>query len=226
MTRSNTATPRTTPRASARRARSTEQKHRKRQQIMVAAKELLRDTRYESITMGAVAERADVAKGTLYLYFETKEVLFLGITHNLLQTWTDDIDTELTHTTLESLPDLLLASLKRQPQLPALLSILHTILEHNIPRSSALAFKLFLKNRVTCLGSSIDRHFGFLPGEGAHFLLRLHATLIGFQHMATPSSVVAGVLERPDMALFRVDLNRELKALLPALLKLCRNQPA
>jgi AcrR family transcriptional regulator len=48
----------------------------KRQQIMLAAEQLLRHRQVHQVTLDEVAQKARVGKGTLYLYFKDKEDLF------------------------------------------------------------------------------------------------------------------------------------------------------
>jgi len=47
--------------------------------ILDAAEEVFTDKGFDAATMEEVAERAGLAKGTLYLYFPSKEDLFLGL---------------------------------------------------------------------------------------------------------------------------------------------------
>ena len=51
----------------------------KRDRIIEAALRLFANESYQAVTMDRVAEAAGVAKGTLYLYFQSKEDLYLGI---------------------------------------------------------------------------------------------------------------------------------------------------
>lgn len=51
----------------------------KRRRILAAALRLFARQPYQAVTMDRVAEQAGVAKGTLYLYFSSKEALYLGI---------------------------------------------------------------------------------------------------------------------------------------------------
>lgn len=51
----------------------------KRDRIIAAALRLFARQPYQEVTMDSVARLAAVAKGTLYLYFESKEALYLGI---------------------------------------------------------------------------------------------------------------------------------------------------
>lgn len=51
----------------------------KRERILAAALKLFAHEPYQAVTMDRVAEAAGVAKGTLYLYFPSKDALYLGI---------------------------------------------------------------------------------------------------------------------------------------------------
>jgi AcrR family transcriptional regulator len=51
----------------------------KRDRIVTAALRLFAHQPYQEVTMDSVAKQAGVAKGTLYLYFDSKEALYLGI---------------------------------------------------------------------------------------------------------------------------------------------------
>src|SRR5215831_9095498 len=51
----------------------------KRERIIEAGLKLFANESYQAVTMDRVAEAASVAKGTLYLYFQSKEDLYLGI---------------------------------------------------------------------------------------------------------------------------------------------------
>ncbi|HXW83050.1 MAG TPA: TetR/AcrR family transcriptional regulator [Candidatus Binataceae bacterium] len=57
----------------------------KRARIIDAALHLFAHEPYQAVTMDRVAEAADVAKGTLYLYFQSKEDLYLGILTDCLE---------------------------------------------------------------------------------------------------------------------------------------------
>ncbi|MDZ7771719.1 MAG: helix-turn-helix domain-containing protein [Balneolaceae bacterium] len=56
------------------------EKERRRRQILEAAKELISEKGIDSLTMSEIANRAELSKGTLYLYFENKTDLCLAIT--------------------------------------------------------------------------------------------------------------------------------------------------
>lgn len=61
------------------RALTPEQKSDRRDTLLVTAKILFMDAGYEGFSMGLLSKRAGVAKGTLYLYFGTKEEVLLSL---------------------------------------------------------------------------------------------------------------------------------------------------
>ena len=69
------------------RARSVEQKAQRRQGLLDAAEAYFLEVGYEAFSMAQLAKRAGVVKGTLYLYFKTREELFLTLYEQSLIRW-------------------------------------------------------------------------------------------------------------------------------------------
>ncbi len=61
------------------RARRAREKEERRQSILRAAREALQEEGFYRVTMDSIAERAEVSKGTVYLYFESKETLLASL---------------------------------------------------------------------------------------------------------------------------------------------------
>src|SRR5215467_6027652 len=53
----------------------------KRRQIMTGAREVFLAQGFDAASMGEIARTAGVSKGTLYVYFDSKEALFQAIAH-------------------------------------------------------------------------------------------------------------------------------------------------
>lgn len=191
-----------------RRAIRDEQKEARRQAILDAAWRLFQETPYDALNMSDVARSAGLAKGTVYLYFKSKETLFLAIQAQQFEAWFDEVDAELADArhegTISAVAPLITASLDRRPALTRLFAILHVILEHNIPLADARAFKQMLRERLFQTGRLLEEALPFLrPGQGGHLLLQTYALAIGVQHLAHPAPVVRRVLEQePDLAVF------------------------
>ena len=174
------------------RARQPHQKAARREAILAAALELLAEVPFHEIPMAQIAERAGLAKGTLFLYFSTREELFLDVLRGQLHAWFWDLDSGL-----EDLPRsgrtaavarLFGASLASRPRLRTLLAVLPE-LEHNLPEGPALAFRQELRGRIAAMGSRLERALGFLPtGQGAGLFMRIQALAIGLQTLAEPTA--------------------------------------
>ena len=59
--------------------RKEREKQQRREEIVQAAEEVFFSKGFEKSTMDDVAEKAELSKGTLYLYFKSKEELLIGI---------------------------------------------------------------------------------------------------------------------------------------------------
>lgn len=215
-----------------RRARSDEDKHERRTAILSTAWRMYtRDPSFAAFTMGALAKQAGLAKGTLYLYFRTKEELFLALLESGFDAWFDAIDTRLDDGgivwTPESAAEVVVRSIRGRESLARLLSILPTIVEHNVEFDAALRFKRQVMRRADVTGHRLEARLPFLrPGEGARFLVHLHALVIGVWQLAEPSAVIRRVMETPELAPARVDFEEDLRFLLVTLLAGMRSAPA
>ncbi|MGH2495310.1 MAG: TetR/AcrR family transcriptional regulator [Ktedonobacteraceae bacterium] len=208
-----------------RRAVRDEQKEERRQAIVDMAWQLFQDTPYESLTMADVADALRLAKGTIYLYFKTKEELFLAIEVQQLEAFFAEVDAGLgviLDSEVEVIPqvvELVCEALERRPGLTRLLAILHTILERNIDLETAMRFKYMLKAHFERTGSLLESCLPFLEaGEGAHLLLQSHALVIGLWSLADPAPIVREVLQQPDLQVFEVQFASEFSQALQALL--------
>ena len=77
----------TQPAISRQRARSPQDKNLRRAQLIAAATRLFADADFDAVTIARVAEAAGVAKGTAYIYFATKETLFVELVRAELTQW-------------------------------------------------------------------------------------------------------------------------------------------
>jgi AcrR family transcriptional regulator len=206
-----------------RRARTADAKSRRRAQILDAAIGFLDKGDPNQITVASVAARAGVAKGTVYLYFRTKEELFLGLTERLLEEWFDELDAALAGgqgwIQASALANLLTEALDRRPLLRHLLGVLGPVLEQNLDADRAVRFKWRVAGRMTATGTLLERRTVFLrPGDGTRVLLHLQALAAGLQVLAEPPTPVRQVLDAPGLELFRLEFAREFRSAARALL--------
>ena len=71
------------------RARSPDAKRARHQSILTAAEQILRSDGFDAFTMNSLATTTGLAKGTLYLYFSSREELVLSLYIHLNDDWVD-----------------------------------------------------------------------------------------------------------------------------------------
>jgi len=71
------------------RARSPDAKRARRQSILKTAEQILRSDGFDAFTMNSLAKTTGLAKGTLYLYFSSREELVLALYIHLNDDWVD-----------------------------------------------------------------------------------------------------------------------------------------
>ena len=148
------------------RARKQEDKEARRRQLLDAALELSGSTAYDEVKMADVAERARLAKGTVFLYFPTKESLFLALLEELLFAWFTWLEAELARGEGawdgERVARLVADSLEGEEQLTRLLARLQTVLEQNVTAEQVLGFKERLLQAVVRAGTLLEKRLPFL----------------------------------------------------------------
>ena len=204
------------------RARSQDDKLVRREHLLKSARSLWYETDLEGFSMAGVARRAGLVKGTVYLYFQTKEALMLAVLTRELEDWFDKLDTKLEHERDWSagiVARVIAENLRERGALMRLLTVQSSILERNVSLETALAFKGFLLDRATRSGLLLEQVLPWLaPGEGVLVLQRVNALIIGFAQLADPSPIVREVLERPAFAPLRVKFDAQFQLTLEAVL--------
>lgn len=200
------------------RARKVEDKQLRRGAMLAAARALFVERGWTGFAMADVAARAGVVKGTLYLYWSSKEELLLALLEELLWQWLDELDGRLDETRpglgARKLANLFADSLAAHEPLGRLLAVLQTVLEHNVSRESIVRFKSELALRLAATGARLDRKLPLRDGEGARVLLHLNALVVGLVQMADSAPLVQEVLSTPPLSMLKVELPQELPAAL------------
>jgi AcrR family transcriptional regulator len=201
------------------RARRSEDKDARRRSIIACARTFLGQRPYEAITLSDIARRVGLTKGALYLYFPSREALFLEVLGEDLQAWLDALHARLDSAarwTPEALAELFMtpggAGLVLMPTL-------NSILAGSTDFDAVFRFEKMLHERTLALGERIERAAPFLPaGSGARFLVCAHAIVVGFRQHADCRETTDRVLKLKQLRALRPDLRPALKDVLTAVL--------
>jgi AcrR family transcriptional regulator len=189
------------------RARTDEQKAGRAREILGAARALLADRAYGDVSVQEIADRAGVAKGTVFLYYATKETLGLAVLSALLGEWWSDAEGRLRALERPGSPSTVAAAVRRSLQgrddLLRLLGLMSGVLEANAGDREVVRFRRGLVDGAGLIGREMEEVLPFLrKGEGAEVSLTLHAMMIGIHQV---SAGRFGRMPGPDLAAFRVD---------------------
>lgn len=199
------------------RAIGPEDKSQRRAAIVRAAEALLRRDPSATFAVDQIARRAALAKGTVYLYFGSREEVLLAVHEKQTHELFDVVERAL------SAPDAQgrrvveegLAYLRGHAEFYPLAGNCRGMLDTNISTEAALAFKAGVASRLQPLGGRIEEIFpGLQPGEGAALLTNCYALIIGLWQQAAPPRSLRKVMHRPEMAVFRIDFEAQLVAAL------------
>jgi AcrR family transcriptional regulator len=209
------------------RARSVEAKLARREQILSAAVDLLAHERFEQLTMASVARAAGLAKGTPYLYWRTKEELFLSALQDEYVDFLDGLARAIRAAdgTPEAVSTAMVAELLPRRRLMSMIGLLHAVLEHNATVEAVLGFKRALLYGGLGVAVALNERLPWLELErAARMMVRMHGAIVVFQQMGDPPEAIRQALENPDLALLRVDLETDLRELLLDLLIAARER--
>ncbi len=153
---------------------------------------------YHDITMLEIARRAGLAKGTVYLYFPSKEALFLAVLTRKLEACFATIEAGLPKAARDvgNVAAVIARGLLVQNGLLSLMGLLHSQLEPGAGIEAVVEFKSYIKGRLETAGTAIDSGAALPDGSGRKLLLRGCALAIGLQQIASQPPEIAEAIGR------------------------------
>lgn len=199
------------------RAVAPQDKSERRAAIVQAAAALLRRDPSARFSVDELARRAGLAKGTVYLYFGTREEVLLALhgqqAHELFGVVERALSAADSHG--RRVVEDGLAYLRAHPEFYPVAGNCRYMLDTNIGTEAALAFKIGIAQRLEPLGRRIEELYpGLAAGEGVALLTNCYAMIIGLWQQADPPLCLRKVMHRPEMAIFRIDFETQLAAAL------------
>lgn len=165
------------------RARRDEDKAQRVGEILAAGRELWSRSSWSDFTVGAVAQRAGVVKGTIYLYFPTKEHLLLAVFECLFDEYVDEVNGVLEarrgRWSADHVADAFATPLRHRHELLRILPIASSLNSNDAAAVASMRrtkMAQLLESRVPSL----------LDGDGLTFLIRANALLTGLAAMGLP----------------------------------------
>jgi len=203
------------------RAIQAEDKQERHEAILDAATRLLLRSPERIASMADVADEAGLAKGTVYLYFPSKEELLLAVHERNIEAFFAALQRRLAGTAPLAVADVLALTREHVVAPPLFLPLAARclgLMGQSVSAEADLAFKQRMVARLDAAGAGLERHFRDLaPGDGVALLRRTYALILGlWQTSGRPgASGLACGGENGALApdTFGTDLDRALLAL-------------
>lgn len=196
------------------RARSDDEKILKRQMILDAAWYLLEKSDGKLPTAIEIANYANISKGTVYVYFKTKEEIFLDLFLAKLREWAKYTEKILGSKKTNDIPSVSSALAQYPSKNPLILvlgGLLHGIIEKNAPFTALLKMKTQVAELMQSIGSLLNKYLPWLPPEqGAKSMLTLYTLYTSvFQSFSSPAQLKKE-LKKLNIDIFEVDLEPDM----------------
>lgn len=192
------------------RARDAKSKEQRRDAILQAASTLYKKDNSQLPTIAQIASSIDLAKGTIYLYFKTKEAIFLSLYEDHYELWLKDVSASFeSKKTLDQIPQALRRYVESETEFFTLASISSSIIESNIDSKHLLQHKNRLAVAVKETAAKIAQQFEKDVMECKTMLIRSYATMLGLWQVSHPSKEIERVLQNPNLQFLKPDFSQE-----------------
>ena len=178
-----------------------EERHRA---ILDAAERLLLRSPDRVASVAEVADEAGLGKGTVYLYFASKEELLLAVHERNLDQFFGALDALLEREAPVTIDDLIAVTAQYIVGPPLFLPLAarcFALMAQSIPADAAEAFRERMAARLERSGAGLERHFARLaPGDGVAKLRHSFALILGLWQMSAASGCAGSPVSGRDMA--------------------------
>lgn len=195
------------------RARDAAQKADRRDAILNAATALYRE-QGRLPTAAKVAQRTGLAKGTVYLYFGSKEEIYLAVLEHAYLAFLYALSERLRrYATLneKQISTAIINTIKTQPDFLSLAVIAQSVLEQNASADALAAYKRSLAQGFgQCVNVIAERSQREITPV-VQALLCSYALMLGLWQMANPPPKLKDMAIEPECRLMEADFEREMQ---------------
>lgn len=203
------------------RAIHAEHKQERHDAILDAAERLLLRSPERVANVAEVADAARLAKGTVYLYFPSKEELLLALHERNIDGFFRAVLALVEREAPVRFDDMLALTQRYMVDPPLFLPLASRcfgLMAQSIPAAAAAAFRQRMSDRLEHAGAGLERHFPELgPGGGVRLLRHCYALIIGLWQMSAAGATACGKGPDTTPAAFAWRYDEELDRALRAL---------
>ena len=195
-------------------------KEARRASILTAARDLFLRAPDKLPSAARIAEAAGLAKGTVYLYFRTKEEIFMALLREERASLLEQVhrafrvDQRLAKRKIAAYLKSYVDYMCEHPEMLKLDALGYSILERNLSLGLLQTYKLEFAASLGKAGAAIEESLHLPPGNGVRLLIHTYALTCGlWQSLDYPDSC-RGMMNDPALARLHLDFRVELKSAL------------
>jgi AcrR family transcriptional regulator len=172
-------------------------------------------------SVAEVAEAAKLAKGTVYLYFPSKEEMLLALHERHVEAFFAELAALLRGAgplTFGQVFDVARRLIVRRAGYLDLTSRCFGLMDREIPLERAFEFKARVGQMLAQSGAELERHFPRLAtGDGVGLLCNSYGLMVGLWQLMHPNERFGAAMQRPEMRMFQRDYETEVERAVLAL---------
>jgi AcrR family transcriptional regulator len=189
-------------------------KEERRQALLDAAEKLYLRHPDRMASVAEVAGAAGLAKGTVYLYFPSKEEMLLALHERHVATFFAALMRRLAQPGPLDFDDIFPVArdhIIRRDGYLALASRCFGMMDREIPTAAALAFKARVAQVLGAAGTGLERHFELQRGAGLAMLMHSYSLMVGLWQLIHPNKRFGRAMDRPELRALNLDYEREIE---------------
>ena len=194
------------------RARNSDQQKQRKKEIIDAVHQLYPQNDFDSLSLNAIAEAAGLSKTSLYLYFKTREEIFLEIFNSVYQNWISDVVQVMDELPADASPTEIAgawieASWNNQ-KMRSLTPMLQSTIETNVPKKALQKTVQMKIDSAKKLHGALLRFIPTITGQQS-FELMLFVQHLYSQFVANDNNRrLHEALAEPEFAYLKVDFKK------------------
>ena len=204
------------------RAIAVEDKEERRNALLDAAEKLFLKHPDRMASVSEAADEAGLAKGTVYLYFPSKEEMLLALHERQVAHFFAELMRRLARPEpldFDHVFRIARDHLIRAPGYLPLTSRCFGLMDREIPPETAMAFKGRVGRVLETAGAALERHFLGLErgGGGIRLLHNSYGLIVGLWQLMHPNERFRDQMDRPELRVFKRDYEVEIERALKQL---------
>ncbi|MDY6904891.1 MAG: TetR family transcriptional regulator [Thermodesulfobacteriota bacterium] len=211
------------------RAISEADKQKRKAKILNTAWRLFRQKGGQLPTVSRIACKAGLSKGTVYLYFNTKEEIFLELYLQKVTEWFESgirsLEPERRHLKPESMARLFTDYVVKNPDVMMMGSIAKAVLEDNIHDDALIRAKIASARLLEAAGELFAAHLpGITKEKGAEMTLWIISLMTGFWQFTVHPPHISRLIQQQNITVLEPDFEASVTAAVAALIRGCTGE--